>query len=524
MPSETSRVDIGNGWKIIAILGVVALGALIEPTAIVRGILALAAALVAIWPSSDEPSAGGRRTRMIVLLTVLAVTISISSTLPDFLSTTKVRVWNVYHYYLGAKYFAELGYTDLYEATLQADREGDDYWRDIRRIRDLDTYEKKSRDPRVQTYEPSTAFCAERWTEFRRDVEALSSQRAPRAWRGIFVDRGYNATPFWTVVGATLTRMAPADRPLALKLLCSLDLLLLGLTFWLVGRTFGARSAALVALLFVLSPVNLDRLLGGFLQYDWFAAVAIGVCLYRRGRPVGAAAAMSYAILTRIFPVFFVFAGMVPLARTAWQTRRLPRRPVRFVVALGVCGLLGLGLSLGNGRGLAGWQEFTDGISQHSEHHVFGERRLGLKHLLTQELGSLDLEPTIEQRRSTFERQRGVYFVSAIALGVVFVAGAWRQRSWSAQLLGLLPTYLLLVISRYYWSYLALLPLAGGRRGPPAIRARWLAGAQLLVFAAVYGFQSQRPGHYAEYIIFGMLLLVYLVFTLAVLSPIRRAR
>ncbi len=498
--------------------GLVVLGALIEPSGTTRSVLALAAAGIAIWPASSTNGSGSRRTRALVLVALFTLSVSVSESLPGFLSSWKVRVWNVYHYYLGAKYFAELGYHDLYEATLQADREGQRYWGDIRRIRDLETYEVEALDPRERTYDPRAAFTVERWAAFRRDVEALSGQRSPNGWRGIFVDRGYNATPFWTVVGATLARLAPADKPLALKLLCSLDLLLLAATFWLLGRTFGAQIAALVALLLALSPVNENRLVGGFLQYDWFCAVAVSFCCYRRGRQVAAAGAMSYAVLTRIFPVLFVVAGMLPMARTWWRTRRLPKRPSRYLLAFGAWCALGLLLSLGNGRGIDGWREFATGISRHAEHHVFGERRIGLGHLLTHPLGSFEPAANRQERRENRERQQGAFTVAAFGLGCAFVFVAWRQRSWNARLLGLVPIYALFVTSRYYWSYLALMPLAGGRRGPPAARSRWLAGMQLVSFAAFYALLPRLGDPYAAYVLLGALVLVYLVFALAVLS------
>ena len=33
------------------------------------------------------------------------------------------NVWNVFHYYLGAKYFSEIGYFNLYPCALEADQE-----------------------------------------------------------------------------------------------------------------------------------------------------------------------------------------------------------------------------------------------------------------------------------------------------------------------------------------------------------------------------------------------------------------
>lgn len=497
---------------------VVWLAFIAEPSAGVLALVAFVAAAILLWPTL-EASGERLRTQLVTLLALVSLTLSVSGELPEFATSWKVRVWNVYHYYMGAKYFEELGYTDLYDATLQADSEGENYWRDIRRVRNLRTYEKEERALRGSPYDPAAAFDPERWQEFQRDVEALSRQRSPKAWRGIFVDRGYNASPVWTVVGGALAKLAPADRPIALKILCSLDLLLLAATFWLIWRTFGGWAAALVLLLLTLSPVNSNRFVGGFLQYDWFCAVAASACFYRRKRLVVAAGAMSYAVLTRIFPLLFVVAGLVPIVATWWRTRRIPRPPMRFAIAfVGWC-FVGLLVSLANGRGVDGWREFVSGIRVHKEHHAYGERRVGLQHLLTHEIGSLEIDESRAERKAGFEHQKGVYYAAAAGLTAFFLYVAARQRSWNARLLGLVPIFVVFVTSRYYWAYLALLPLGGGRRGPPRVRARWLSAAQLLVFAGFYTFQTLNSEHYAGYIVFGALLLVYLVFALAVLAP-----
>lgn len=511
--SRPSRIEVAIG------LFVVALAAWLEPSAISRGLLAALGATVLIWPAAKSRGAERLRTRLIVLVALASLTLSVSGRLPEFVTSWKVRVWNVYHYYLGAKYFEELGYVGLYDATLRADSEGEGYWREIRRVRNLETYEVEDRNRSADRFDPSEVFEPARWQEFRRDVEGLAHHRSPPRWTGIFVDRGYNGTPLWTVVGSTLTRFAPADRPVALKILCSLDLALLIATFWLLWRTFGTRAAALVLLLLTSSPVNIGRFVGGFLQYDWFCAVTASACLYRRRRPAAAAGALAYATLTRIFPVLFFATGVIPLVRSWWRTGRPPRRQLRFAGAFAAWCVVGLLVSLANGRGVDGWREFATGIKLHKESHLYGERRVGLQFLFTYELGSLDFNDSEAARVPIYQRQKGLFAASAAGLLVYTLVVAWRQRSWNARLLGLVPTFALLVTSRYYWSYLALLPLTGGPRGPPAVRARWLGGAQLLLFAAFYAVDFRDGDPYATYIVFSALLLVYLMFALSALAP-----
>ncbi|MEM7583826.1 MAG: hypothetical protein AAF560_10635, partial [Acidobacteriota bacterium] len=467
------RLAGSSPFDALLALAVMAAVARAQPSHAVSAGLALVAALGLVWPRARrvEPRARRRlerqRTRLVVIAAVASATLAIAADLSRFVSTGNVRVWNVYHYYLGAKYFGELGYTDLYDATLKADSKGLNYWGGLSRVRNLSTYAIEGRRTREQAYEPAEHFEPARWQAFQRDVAALARHLEPHHWQGIFTDRGYNGTPFWTVLGGGLAHLVPADHRLALALLCSLDLLLLGGTLVLIATTFGARKAACVLLLLTLSPVNAHRFVGGFLQYDWFCAVAIALCLYRRRAPTAAAAAMAYAVLTRVFPVLFVLVGAVPMVlrwlrvrgRSSYLLRyRPPRHASRFGVAFVAWCSLGLLISLANGRGAVAWREFATGIGLHSEHHVFGERRVGLKHAFTHRLGSFELGRD-NDRRQSYKEQRVVYGLVAAALlaGCAWVSA--RSRSWDAMLLGLVPIFALIVTSRYYASYLALVPL-----------------------------------------------------------------
>ena len=423
-------------------LSAIGLASLVAPSSRIRGVLVLVAAVAVLWPAPRAKAGQGaferRRTRLVACLALASATFAVSGYLPEFLTTQKVRVWNVYHYYVGAKYFAELGYTDLYDATLAADLEGDRYWRRVSRVRNLRTYEVEDRRFRIRAYRGNERFTPERWQSFGRDLAALARQRSSERWHSIFQDRGYNGTPLWTVIGGGLAHLVPADRQIGLKLICSLDLLLLAATLGLIWRTFGLRPAAFVLLLLTATPINLGRFVGGFLQYDWFCAFAAGVCFYRRRRPVLAAGAMAYAALTRVFPLLFVAAGAIPVLARWRRTGRPPTRQLRFLMAFALWCALGFILSLANGRGLGGWSEFATNISVHREHHLFGKARVGLKRIYVHDLGDLvrlrPEGPTTPRRRDgvvparlrqdprlIYDRQRAFYWLSAAALLLLFL-------------------------------------------------------------------------------------------------------
>ncbi len=455
------------------------------------------------------------RTTLLALLAVAALAQATASDVWRFMTSAEVRVWNVYHYYLGAKYFDELGYHDLYRATLVADRQADDYWRMIDDVRDLRSYRREPRAIAEAGYQPGEYFSVARWESFKRDVVALQTQLPARQWRGIFIDRGYNPSPFWTVVGEALAGRFQASNTLLLKLLCALDLALLVATFVALRRTFGDRAAALVVLFFALTPVNNARLIGGFLQYDWFCAIALGVCAARRGRPVSAAGYLAYATLSRVFPVVLVASVAVPMVSSWVWTGRLKRRSIAFFLAFALfCGA-GVGIGCLTGHGPRAWVEFVDNLGSHHEDHAYGQRRVGLKHVFTHDIRTLDLDESKSDRRDLFERQRGLYLATAAVLLMLFLLALHRRRFDDALLFGLVPFFVLAVSSRYYWAVLALLPLLA-RSGPAgAIRDRLLAAGQASVIAGYAAFSLLRSDRYAAYSMLNMWLVGFFLMLLA---------
>lgn len=481
----------------------------------VRALFCIAALLLCLPLARASGSWAGRRT---LLLAVLALGASGFATSPDlgrFLGTSEVRVWNVFHYYLGAEYFGELGYLDLYDAALRADAEGDDYWRRVRRVRDQTSYQRVPRDL-SRSEQVRERFSDERWENFKLDVAALQRQRSARAWRSIFTDRGYNASPFWTAIARPLTHFLPARNPVSLKALASLDFLVLTGTFLLIGRAFGARAGWLALLVFTLNPVDRGRLVGGFLQYDWLLALVISVWALRSRKPGWAAAGLAYATLVRVFPVLLVASLLAPEALRWIRSGRLRRETVRFASWFALFVILGLGIGCLTARGPHAWIEFGGNILHHGDHHTFGEQRVGLKHLFTQDLGDPgSLEGNSTERRARFESQETAYKAVALILLGLWAVAVHRRRGAEALLLGLVPFFALLVSSRYYWACLLLIPLLGER----AVGGRWRA-AGLAVLGGFWAFYlldaAIEPARYGAYLLFNTLLAAGLLAWLAI--------
>ena len=164
--------------------------------------------------------------------------------------------WSVHyhdaaHYFLGAKYAPELGYTLLYDCIAEAAWQEQRWPSDARlSVRDLRSNQVRPLSEALANGSLCMArFTPARWGDFRRDVVFFQSQLHPAAWRALLSDHGYNATPVWTwILRTSLLRDRPAS-PGWLASLSHLDdlgygLLLLGLVWG-----FGARAGVLGALI-----------------------------------------------------------------------------------------------------------------------------------------------------------------------------------------------------------------------------------------------------------------------------------
>ncbi|MEQ1502579.1 MAG: hypothetical protein ABMB14_10125, partial [Myxococcota bacterium] len=405
----------------------------------------------------------------------IAVAAWLAATGPDalrFSTSPWIRTWNVFHYALGTEYFDELGYRDLYAAALRADEEQADRWDDVDRVRDLETYRKERR---VRGgYDPAGRFAPDRWDAFRADVAALQPLASRSQWADMFRDRGYNPSPFFAAITRPITHALPVRTAVGRKALGTLDPIGYLIAFAALGRAFGARVAAIAAASFALSVVNDGRLIGGFLQYDWFVATALAVAAIGARKPVGAGIALGYAAVARVFPVAVAAAVIGPaVVRAVVRRRPVDRFTARFAGSFVASVAVALAIGASTGRGAAAWGEFADRMAIHTASHPVGEQRIGLAHLATLDWPLADSE---DEREDLLEARRPLRLVIA-GLGLAGVALALvRRRGPEAVVLGLAVVFLGTVASRYYYAILALAPVAGGPR-------RWrfeIANAALL--------------------------------------------
>lgn len=224
---------------------------------------------------------------------------------------TYINAYEFYHYYIGTKYAREVGYTDMYAASLIADSETGMKWRhNTGTIRNLSNGRHENFKKFLeQADEYKAKFTPERWEEFKKDIVWFKDRLVQGRWDGILRDKGYNGTPVWTMlVGGLLSNRVSTDSKWGMGFLALLDPLLILITFGVVVWAFGWRTALLMIILLGTNyMMKWWHMKGAYLRTDWAMCMVMSVCMIRKKQFAAAGALTGYAALSRIFPAVLLF-------------------------------------------------------------------------------------------------------------------------------------------------------------------------------------------------------------------------
>jgi len=254
--------------------------------------------------------------------------------------------WDQFHYYMGAKYFKEMGYDGLYKCSLIAQDElGVVTYTDpdTNRTFKLDMSkevrhpDKKIRNlggdnlllPAAQFLEhPEQCrdlFPPERWAKFKEDVKFFRIASDKGYWEDMQKDHGYNPPPVWTILGRFFAELQPASVWYC-QFLAALDIIYLAGMFAALWWAFGWRVFAVGAVFWgCQSSAPFYWTGGAFLRQDWLFWLVLSVCLLRKQYPKLAGASLVYAGLLRIFPGLCVIGLLVAVGWTLVKKKTLTR-------------------------------------------------------------------------------------------------------------------------------------------------------------------------------------------------------
>ncbi len=281
----------------------------------------------------------------------------------------------MFHYYLGAKYFAELGYTGLYPAALLADSEQENQIflktgaRRLSNIMYWDNYPTVMQWAR-RDYRPR--FTSQRWQEFKDDLQAMKNLVTPEYADEALWDAGYNPPPTWSVFGVTVANLVPIQesqswlgnlRPYWYQALWPpmVDVLMISVAFAFIIWSFGPVPAMGFIFMYCASWIaNYNWTSGSFFRWTWISELMVATALLNKKRYAAGGAFMALSTLDRIFPAAFAIGASLPLLYRACRNR--DRAPLlRYIAGGALAGAILLAISIAM-FGLTVWGEFFERI------------------------------------------------------------------------------------------------------------------------------------------------------------------
>jgi len=381
-------------------------------------------------------------------------------------SESGIHLWDVYHYYIGSKYFPELGYSRIYECTLAAAAE--DEWRlldEIRWTRDLRTM--KNWNAQVVLSGSSgcrPSFSPERWREFKHDLAWFDSHLASRQWSAILVDHGYNASPVWTLVGRGLASVFPVE---SLVAAVHVDMLWIGLTLAAIGWAFGFEALCLATIIWGTGFLWRWIWVGdAFARHAWFASAMIAICCLKRGRPIVAGALLSLSALLRLFPLIFSVGYGLQGLLDARRRRSWPVAHLRFAAGFVLGAAVFVAASFAaSGRGAEAWTSFASNTAIYRD--VAASNKAGVPALLWRLDGSLaETLPGATPERVWLSPGASRALGLAVIAGflVLYARALRRSEGWEAAALSFALIPVVSAPGGYYFSFVVAGVMLATRR------------------------------------------------------------
>lgn len=392
--------------------------------------------------------------------------------------------WDMFHYYVGSKYFPELGYFELYRCVAKAEREaGREHEMDRALLRSLNdsriypgTWAKRE-EGRCRA-----SFTPERWDAFRRDIASFRPLFDNPPFITVVSDHGFNATPVHAAWLRWWSSTVPPTRG-GLVALAQLDSIAYLGALAFIGWGFGVEACAAVALVFGLGfPWGYNWVGGSFGRIVWLMWLSAGLALLRRDRPLLGSAALTVAGLLRLFPMVFVGAMGLSVLVGWIKERRLSESGKRILAGFALTTALGLGLGATAG-GPSRYREFVGAMHRHSETPLTNQ--MGLMTLLSAGPGRFATDLVDNRLTDPYEiwkdaqliarHERAPLWAFAVLASVALIAwAAHRGRSpWECAGLAGPLLFSLLAMTSYDYSWLiALVPIAVQTRR----RLAWLIG------------------------------------------------
>ncbi len=362
-----------------------------------------------------------------------------------------IHYYEFYHYYLGAKYAPELGYTRLYECTVAAEDEFAHLGPRLERapIRDLTTNVLgSSAEALAHPEKCKEHFTPERWEAFMRDSDFFRRASSWEFWTSGLKDNGYNGTPVWRIVAGFFAGNVDEMNDDSLRHLAYLDPILLFAMMFMIWWGFGWRTLCVTLIFFGTNYAGRYWWTGGaYLRMDWLFATVASICFMKRQMPFASGFSIAYATLLRIFPGFVAAALVLKMAIACVRARKISLTTAhkRWIAGAAVAFVVLLPVSTVYGGGVECWRGFVSNSAKHLQTPL--TNNMGWRTIVAYSRSTraqVDRNYSVidpfrrwkQHQLDNFHERRLVYLVGLLGFLVLLGMAVERHDDWVALTLG----------------------------------------------------------------------------------------
>ncbi len=429
-----------------------------------------------------------------------------------FHGSRAVHLWDTFHYYVGSKYFDELGYHLIYKCVAAAEVE-DGYEKDVmkRQMRDLSNNDLlQAKDYLADVSECKAAFSPERWAALKQDMRLFRSLMGEGWWAKMFKDHGFNGTPIWALFGSRITNYnwqswvppeGMENSPLNLKnqpeavkaqiksrfrqdkidferylnRLALVDASFYAIIFLMIGWAFGLRAMALASLIWASGyPWAYFWTGGSFMRVTWLFAAVVGVCLLKKTHSVLGGFFVTLSGLLRIFPCALAGGVTLQIVYNAIKKRTcsINHRKIMFGAILAVALLIPLSAHMST-RGYPVFEEFIGNSLKHTSTPL--TNNMGLPTLISYHPKYIARRTRTDKYADPFHkwklaRQKTIKNRAVLNYGLLlgffamlFIIGR-KVEDWETTALSVCLLFGIFEMTCYYYSFMILLAPVALRR------------------------------------------------------------
>jgi len=456
---------------------------------------------------------------VMLMLIVLAAGIYITHVHPRLTKfVIKKRVAS-YHYFMGSKYFSELGYYSLYRYTLLADKESAvprlDDLKEIRHLEDLSRVSASQAIEKARK-EKKEYFSEERWQEFKKDWRPMA--RGSETWGRKLNDHGFNPPPFWNVIPGMIAQKISTTNKTVYMAVRLADLAIFFILLCAVACYLGIDNA-LLCYIFVNASVVLyypHGFIDTYFQYQWLNSLILAMLFYRTGRMKLAGISFAYSAMVRIFPIVLMIGPGVIWLRKLIHDGRLPKKETSFLLSFSVACVIFFMIGFTQGKGLDSTKQFIRNITFHADNIKFDSNKFGLKRLMSVDFTKPFERVRNEDRADNFKNNRTLYYllwVLLVGLNIAAIYVCSDDDAWAIPLgIGLI--FALMTASRYYYLMLLIYFIPDSKK----LNSGFAVLSATVIFQVHGIYIFYRGGSYGGFTLGNIcFLLAFLIFPLSLL-------